>query len=157
MWQHIHSSHIKAEYVGSLCKILGICPQCSVLKLCFVCAKISLDIVRRLDLSLCMGLLFLSMGQQSGAFLVHTNLIFVDFNALLSLRFIFTSVCDKKMMITDVFSLTNPALIIFICSEGLFRGNKIKSSFEVQYVLLYRVLDWQWKPNRSLKCWVVLV
>lgn len=56
------------------------------------------------------------------------NFSFVDFKALLSFRFIFTAICDKKMMITDASSLTNPALIIFICSEGLFRGNKKKKA-----------------------------
>lgn len=72
------------------------------------------------------------------------NFSFVDFKALLSFRFIFTAICDKKMMITDASSLTNPALIIFICSEGLFRGNKKKKgSFEVQCVLLSSVQDWQ--------------
>lgn len=49
---------------------------------------------------------------------------FVGFKALLSLGFIFTSISDKNMMIIDVFCLTNPPFIIFICSEGLFRGNK---------------------------------
>lgn len=54
------------------------------------------------------------------------NFSFVDFKVLLSFRLIFTAICDKKM-ITDVSSLTNPAFIIFICSEGLFRGNKKKA------------------------------
>lgn len=53
------------------------------------------------------------------------NFSFVDFKVLLSFRLIFTAICDKKM-ITDVSSLTNPAFI-FICSEGLFRGNKKKA------------------------------
>lgn len=65
--------------------------------------------------------------RQSGAFLVHMNFSFVDFKALLSLRFTFISICDKKMMIIDAFFLTNPAFIIFICSEGLFRGNQKKA------------------------------
>lgn len=68
---------------------------------------------------------------------------FVGFKALLSLGFIFTSISDKNMMIIDVFCLTNPPFIIFICSEGLFRGNKKGSFVLVQCVLLYSVQDWQ--------------
>lgn len=136
VWQHVHSACIKAEYLGSLCTILGSCPQCRVLKPCFVSAKISLDIVRRPGLSLCMGLFFLSMGQAEWCLLVHINFLFVDFKAFLSLRFIFTSIRDKKMMIIDAFSLTNPAFIILVGSESLFRGNKKRQFWSGVYTAL---------------------
>lgn len=158
VWQHIHSSRIKPRYLGSLCKILGICPLCSVLNLALLVLKFLLTLLENLVCHyICVWVCFSwAWVKQSGAFLVHINFFFVDFKALLSLKFIFTAICDKKMMIIDAFSTTNPAFITFICYEGLFRGNKKKQFWNAVCTAL-QCSRLKWKPNGLLKFWVALV